>query len=163
MRWAILLGFFIFAGCDKADSPAAPAASTSPAPQVSNGLPTITVDSAHWIRNETTPSKPYFVPAAVGMNLQSSGFAFHDPHNLSRIPNAVQVLYEKSVYTCVWNDGANQTIVLDGASLKTLQGTPFMGFAVGKQAIVAIGFQQPNSKSPGDDFTPFWIASVIFH
>jgi hypothetical protein len=163
MRWAIFLSVLIFAGCDKADSPAPVAPSPRPASQVSNHLPTIVVDANHWIRNETAPSKPYFVPAGAGINLQSSSFAFHDPRNLGRVPNAVQVLYEKSVYTCAWGDQAKQTIVLDGSTLKSLQGGTFANFAMGKQAFIAIGFESSNSKSSDIDFTPFWIASVIFH
>jgi hypothetical protein len=73
------------------------------------------------------------------------------------------VLYEKSAYTSAWSDAANQAVVLDASTLKQFRGTSFTGFAVGKEAIIAIGFVPPNSKSPGEDFTPFWIASVIFH
>jgi hypothetical protein len=54
-------------------------------------------------------------------------------------------------------------MILDGSTLKPIQGGTFTGFAAGKRAFVAIGYLPANSKSPCDDFTPFWISSVIFH
>src|SRR5450432_2090517 len=113
MRWIILIGILISVGCGKSDSSSdvpAPVSATAPA----NGLPTLVIDSEHQVRNETSTSKPYFVPAAAGLNLQIDGFAFRDPKNLGRSPNMIQVLYQKSAYAMPrFEKNASQIFTLD--------------------------------------------------
>jgi hypothetical protein len=159
MRWVLAVGLAIALGCDRPDSTARVARpSTAPMAPV---LPVIIVDAEHFYR-EHGQYKPYLLEASAGVVLDASRFAFNDPEKLLRLPNSVHVIYDNSVYVASWPQGGKQMLTLDPASLRVRKGGPFAGFAAGRPAYVAIGFEYPAEPGTEPRFTPFWIGSLVF-
>lgn len=162
MRWWILLFIIGLLGCGRSDSGgnATPEPTTTPAQTV---FEVLIADAQHALRPNDTSSRPYLLKAGSGIVLDAKKLVFVDPLKQGRLPNAVQVLYRKSVYSADWPEFGEQIGTLNSSTLRTLKGSPFEGFAAGQQAYIAIGHQWTDSKTQEIRFCPFWMASVLFY
>lgn len=166
MRWlpvVVISALLIWGGCNRSEStsattsaPPQSAATTGPA------WPVVLVDARH-AATEAGDYRPYVVDSRGGVILDANHFALRDPKNLARFPNSVHVIYDRALYVAAWPTGGKQVVSLDAVSLAPRKGEPFSGFAEGKQAYVAIGFEEPSSKGGEVEFTPFWVGSMLFH
>jgi hypothetical protein len=148
-------------GCDPgAAAPGERTADTRSAEH--SGPPTVVVDSAHEVRENGAAGQPYLLAAAPGLVLDASRFKLNDPHRRARMPNSVQIIYEKSLFTAGWPVSGRQVHTLDRSTLTRVRGTEFEGFRPGTQAYIAIGHYDGASTVPDTQFTPFWITSVVF-
>ncbi len=170
MRNALFMVMLIgLAGCDAADransTMGANTRPSAPSTQARAEDRRILVDAAHAVRESQLYGKPYLLSAGTLLTLDGTRFTFQDPRHLGRLPNAVQVLYDRSEYMMDWPMGnARRAVQLDASSMKVLAGNPFDGFASGKRAFVAVGYRTPGSgTSDKTAFTPFWVGLVIFH
>ena len=158
---------FLSEGCDKSSSttPTAPNAPQQSSSGSADQTPAVVADELHSIAGRKPGDfKPYLVKSGPSIVLDSGALTLRDPSHLARMPNAVQVRIEQSLYQATWpaSSSGKGSIKLDTTTLKTVQGESFPGFVRGKEVFVAIGFVEPDSTSDGKaHFTPFWIGSLI--
>ncbi|HWP41067.1 MAG TPA: hypothetical protein VNL70_09075, partial [Tepidisphaeraceae bacterium] len=175
--WWLVCGnmalLLVCGGCDPGSADASPAgashnySSGQPIPEVIDGLPVLVADAAHSILDARKAGRPYLLEArraSAGVILHAGQIALEDPERLLRPPNAVQMLYERGVYSVAWpQPGQVPMVKLQPATLRVLRGSAFRGFSAGKQAYLAIGFQESDPSSGKVTFVAYWAGSVIFH
>lgn len=157
MRWLLVVGLVALTGCGQGDS----ADTAVVAPTTQSTLPLVVVDSRHAMGTNGNVV-PYIVAAGEGFVLDATQFNLQDPKRLVRLPNAVHVVHDKSLYTAPWPETGVQMASVEKQTLKVVFGEPFTGFAPGKQAYVAIGLEGPDYDKDKLDFTPFWSGLVLF-
>ncbi|WP_428940256.1 hypothetical protein [Fontivita pretiosa] len=132
-----------------------------------DGLPVLVADAAHSILDSRRGGRPYVLEArraSAGLVLHAGNMPLNDPERLLRPPNAAQMLYDRGVYTIAWPQRTQPAMVkLQPATLRTLRGSEFRGFSAGKQAYIAIGFEESDPNSGKVTFVAYWAGSVIFH
>jgi hypothetical protein len=118
------------------------------------------VDDQH-LAKEQGRYTPYVVDAGVTVVVDASKYTFRDPGRLLRAPNTLRLIYDNGLYAASWPARGQQVLTLDTTTLTVRQGEAFKGFAAGKQAYVAIGFEEP---ADGGEvtFTAYWIGSMLF-
>lgn len=160
IRAALLIVLSSVLGCDR-PTDAASAQGAAGGGLSANGLPVVVVDALHEM-TENGRHKPYALQAAHGIVLDATRFKFRDPAKLLRAPNSVHVIFDQSLYVADWPTSGTQSITLSRASLRPLKGPAFAGFGEGKQAYIAIGFEEISAGEQSDPFTPFWMGSLLF-
>lgn len=146
-------------GCDVAD---ASANTNAPAIAKADTPGTLVVDAHHAMVDLTSPSKPYLAEGGRQIIVKANDFAFRDPKHLSRSPNVLRVLYNKSEYAVDWTD-QREPCALNPTTLRVVKGKPFEGFASGQRAVIGVGFERRESDGQPPSFQEFWVASILFH
>lgn len=157
-----LLSLLLLQACDTSDgAPQTPPRVEPAAETTINGMSIIRVDARHVVTEKRIQSVPYIAAAGKGVVVQSHGYEFDDPGDLSRDPNTLRVLYNSSEYTVQWPADQEQC-TLDVANMKVVKGKPFAGFAPGQQAYIGIGFESRDPTTHKPVFHEFWVGSVLF-
>ncbi len=113
----------------------------------------IIVDDDH-LQLQGFGQKFYEISAGTNVILNTEGYKFRIPEMSSiNSPNMIQIVTsDKQVYSKAYDPNKYQHILSDQTLRSISNGAPFNGFISGQQIVIAIGFQDDQSK-----FSVLWV------